>query len=413
MSKVLIIGAGGVGRVVTHKCARLPEVFSEVMLASRTLAKCEAIAAACERPIRTAAVDADDPAAVERLIRSFGARLVINVALPYQNLPIMEACARCGVHYVDTSMHDELDDTVYDYGPQKAFGPRFQEAGVTGLLSIGFDPGVVNVYCAYAQKHLFDQIETIDIIDCNAGSNGLPFATNFDPETNLREVLCDVPYFEDGRWHTAPALTISREFDFPEVGRRRAYLMAHEEVLSIQENIPGVRNVRFWMTFNESYLTHVRVLRNLGLTEIKPVEYNGVQVIPLRFLKQVLPNPAGLGSRTTGKTSIACVIEGLHRGRRRRVRIANVCSHEAAYREVGSQAISYTTGVPAALAARLILEGAWSRPGAWTPEELDPDPFMDAIGPMGLPWRLEELPVEHAADHRARSPRRSQPVLRR
>lgn len=413
MSKVLIIGAGGVGRVVTLKCARLPEVFSEVMLASRTRQKCEAIAAACDRPVHTAEVDADDADAVERLIRSFGARVVINVALPYQNLPIMEACARAGAHYVDTSMNDRPDEVVYDYSEQKAFADRFEEAGITGLLSLGFDPGVVNVFCAYARKHLFDRIESIDIIDCNAGSNGLPFATNFDPETNLREVLADVPYFENGRWHTAPALTVSREFDFPAVGRRRAYLMAHEEVLSIQQNIPEARTVRFWMTFNESYLTHVRVLRNLGLTSIEPVDYNGVPVVPLRFLKHVLPNPAGLGSRTTGKTSIACIIEGVQRGRPRRVRIANVCSHEAAYREVGSQAISYTTGVPAVLGARLVLEGPWARAGVWTPEELDPDPFMEAIGPMGLPWIQEELPVRHAADHPARSARRSEPVLRR
>ena len=398
MSQVLIIGAGGVGRVVTHKCARLPDVFSRVCLASRTPAKCERIVrdlpADRAVPVVTAGVDADDVEAVTRLIERERPAVLINVASPYQNLPIMEACARTGVHYVDTSMDDAPDCIKYDYEAQWAFRERFARAGVTGLLSLGFDPGVVNVFCAHARKHLLDRIETIDIIDCNAGSNGLPFATNFDPETNLREVLAPALHFENGAWREVPAFSVSREFDFPEVGRRRAYLMAHEELISLAAFLPGVRTARFWMTFTEEYLTHVKVLEGLGLTAIEPVDYDGVPVVPLRLLKKVLPDPGDLGARTRGKTSIACLIEGVKDGAPRRVMIWNVSSHEAAYAEVGTQAISYTTGVPAVLGARLIVSGAWNRPGVWNPEQLDPDPFLELLGPMGLPWESRDLPAD-------------------
>jgi len=393
MSRVLIIGAGGVGRVVLRKCAQYPEVFSEICLASRTLDRCKQLAQEVDRPIQIRSLDANDVDQTVRLIQEFQPDIVINVASPYQNLPVMEACARTGVHYVDTSLLEE-DKPQWTYEPQKAFDPRFKEKGITGLLSIGFDPGVVNVYCAYAQKHLFDRIEQIDIIDCNAGDHGLPFATNFDPETNIREILAPAFFFEDGEWKKVDSLSVSREFDFPEVGPRRAYLMAHEELLSLAKYIPGVRTVRFWMTFTDQYLTHLRVLQNVGMTSLEPVEYEGVKVVPIRFLKKLLPDPATLGPRTKGKTSIACVIQGKKDGKPRRVRIYNICDHQACYREVGSQAIAYTTGVPAVLAARLILEGPWRRPGVYNPEEMDPDPFMERIGEMGLPWHVEELEPE-------------------
>lgn len=394
MSKVLIIGAGGVGRVVTHKCVQAPEVFSEVLLASRTREKCERIAEAFHPPIATAEVDADGVDAVVSLIRRFAPRLVINVASPYQNLSIMEACARTGMHYVDTSMDDEPESIKYDYAAQWGFHGRFESAGITGLLSLGFDPGVVNVFSAHARKHLFDRIETIDIIDCNAGDNGLPFATNFDPETNIREVLAPALHLEDGEWREVPALSVSREFDFPAVGRRQAYLMAHEELVSLANYIPGLRTARFWMTFSDEYITHVRSLEKLGLTEIEPVDFHGLDVVPLRLLKTLLPDPADLGKQTRGRTSIACLISGVKDGEPRRVMLSNVCSHRAAYDEVGTQAVSYTTGVPATLGARLILSGQWARPGVWNPEQLDPDPFLELIGPMGLPWEMKELSPE-------------------
>ncbi len=390
MGKVLIIGAGGVGSVVAHKCAQDREMFSEISLASRTLEKCDRIAAEIEGDIRTASVDGDQPSEVEALIRKLGAELVINVASPYQNLPIMEACCRSGVHYVDTSLDDERDKIKYDYADQWAFHDRFKDAGLTGVLSIGFDPGVVNVYCAHAQKHLFDHIETVDIIDCNAGDHGYEFATNFDPETNIREILADVIAFEDGEFRTSKALKTKRQFDFPEIGPRDAYLMTHEEVLSLAKFIPGVKNVRFWMTFTEKYMTHLGVLENIGMTSIAPIIYEGREVVPLQFLKALLPDPASLGPRTKGKTCIGCMFEGTKNGEKKRVLIYNNCDHEVCYSEVRSQAVSYTTGVPAVLTARLILSGAWAVPGVYCPEQLDPDPFMNSIGRLGLPWNVKE-----------------------
>lgn len=389
MSRVLVIGAGGVGGVVAHKCAQLPEVFSEICLASRTPSKCESIAERIARPVLTTVIDADRVAAVEALIDEFKPSVLINVASPYQNLSIMEACAKKAVHYVDTSMDDIPEEVKYDYANQWAFDDAFRQAGVTGLLSLGFDPGVVNVFCAYTLKHHLDRIDTIDIIDCNAGDHGLPFATNFDPETNIREILAPALFFEEGEWKQARALEVERTFDFPEIGPRRAHLMAHEELLSLAKFIPGVRNVRFWMTFSDEYLAHLRVLNNVGMTRIDPVSYEGSEIVPLRFLKQLLPDPASLGPRTKGKTCIATVCEGLKEGRREQVAIYNTCVHEACFAEVGSQAISYTTGVPAVLGARLVLSGAWCQAGVYNPEQLDPDPFMEAIGEMGLPWRVE------------------------
>jgi len=395
MSKVLIIGAGGVGQVVAAKCAQMPEVFSEICLASRTESKCRAIAdwvaGRTGRAIETAALDADNPDNTVALIERVRPDIVINVAQPYQNLPVMEACARAGAHYIDTSMYDEPDTFATDYEPQLKFAEQFVPKGVTGVLSIGFDPGVVNVFCAHAQKHHFDRIEQIDIIDCNAGDHGLPFATNFDPETNIREILADALYYEDGELKSAEALTVKQDFDFPEVGTRTGYLMFHEEVLSIARNIPGVKRVRFWMTFGESYLRHLNVLRNVGLTSTEPVEFEGQPIVPLQFLKAVLPEPSTLGPRYTGKTCIATIIEGTKDDRPKKIIIYNLCDHRAAYEEVGVQAISYTTGVPAVTAAQQVLEGPWARPGVFCPEQLDPDPFLDALAVNGLPWHVKEL----------------------
>ena len=391
MGSVLIIGAGGVGRVVAHKCAQDREVFSGICLASRTIEKCDRIAAEIGSDVKTASLDADQSDQVEALIRQHRANVLINVASPYQNLPIMEACARTGVHYVDTSLDDERDKIKYDYADQLGFDERFKQSGASGVLSLGFDPGVVNVYCAHAQKHLFDSIDSIDIIDCNAGDHGYPFATNFDPETNIREILADVIAFEDGEFRTTKALQTKRSFDFPEIGTRDAYLMTHEEVLSIARFIPGVKNVRFWMTFTEKYLTHLGVLENIGMTAIDPIRFEGRDVVPLQFLKALLPDPASLGPRTKGITWIGCLFEGKKDGQSKRVLVYNNCDHETCYAEVQSQAVSYTTGVPAVLAARLILSGAWGQPGVYCPEQLDPDPFMDGIGGLGLPWKVKEL----------------------
>lgn len=391
MSKVLIIGAGGVGQVVAAKCAQMPEVFSEICLASRTESKCRAIADRLARPIETATLDANQPDNTVALIEQIRPAIVINVAQPYQNLPIMEACSRTGVHYIDTSMYDEPDIFATDYQPQLLFTREYLPQNVTGVLSIGFDPGVVNVFCAYAQKHHFDTIEHIDIIDCNAGDHGLPFATNFDAETNIREILADAMYFEDGELRTATALTVKQDFDFPEVGTRTGYLMFHEEVISLAQNIPAVKRVRFWMTFGEAYLEHLTALRNVGLTGTEPIDFQGQQIVPLQFLKAVLPEPSTLGPRYTGHTCIATILEGTKDGQPKKIIIYNICDHKAAYKEVGVQAISYTTGVPAITAAQQVLSGAWQQPGVFCPEQLDPDPFLADLAKNGLPWHLTEL----------------------
>lgn len=390
MGNVIIVGAGGVGRAAAHKCAQHRNVFAEICLASRSIEKCEAIAREIAGGIHTAEVDADRVSDVVQLIRRRNARLVLNAASPYQNLAVMEACVQTGIHYVDTSMDDERGRIKYDYADQRAFHQRFQAAGATAVLSIGFDPGAVNVFCAHAQKHLFDSLETIDIIDCNAGDHGYAFATNFDPETNIREILAPAIAFEKGEFKTSKALKTRRQFDFPGIGLREACLMAHEEVLSIAKFIPGVRNVRFWMAFSEQYLRHLRVLENVGMTSIRPVLYKGREIVPLQFLKRLLPDPAALAPRTKGKTCIGCRFEGRKKGRPRKTLVYNICQHEACYAEARSQAVSYTTGVPATLAARLILSGEWALPGVFHPEQLNPDPFMNQMGAMGLPWQIRE-----------------------
>ncbi|MBT3597740.1 MAG: saccharopine dehydrogenase family protein [Verrucomicrobia bacterium] len=396
MSRVLIIGAGGVGRVVAHKCAQLPDVFSDICLASRTQSKCDQIASELNCPIQTAALNADEVGQTVNLIKRFRPDLVINVALPYQDLAIMDACLEADVDYLDTANYEPPDEARFEYKWQWAYQEKFKKAGRMALLGSGFDPGVTNVFCAYAQKHLFDEIEQVDILDCNAGDHGYPFATNFNPEINIREVTSIGRYWEEGDWKETPPLSVKRDFDFPEVGVRRAYLMYHEELESLALHLKGLKRIRFWMTFGESYLTHLRVLENVGMTGIKPVEFQGQQIVPLQFLKALLPDPASLGPRTKGKTCIGCLIDGSKDGKRRRVFIYNVCDHQACYEEVKSQAVSYTTGVPAMIGAKQILSGQWREPGVFNMEQLDPDPFMTDLNACGLPWNVLEMPVEEA-----------------
>jgi saccharopine dehydrogenase (NAD+, L-lysine-forming) len=396
MSKVLIIGAGGVGHVVAHKCAQAPEVFSEIMLASRTKSKCDAIAASVKertgRVIQTAALDADNVAETVALIKKFSPKLVLNVALPYQDLALMDACLETGVDYLDTANYEPLDEAKFEYKWQWAYQDRFKEKGLMALLGSGFDPGVTNVYCAYAQKHLFDEIHELDIIDCNAGDHGQPFATNFNPEINIREITQRGRYWERGEWVETDPLSWRMSYDFPEgIGPKDCYLMYHEELESLVQNIRGLKRARFWMTFSQNYLNHLKVLENIGMTSIEPVDYKGQKIVPLQFLKSVLPEPGSLGPLTKGKTCIGCVMKGVKDGKERKAYIYNICSHEEAYREVGSQAISYTTGVPAMIGAMMMLTGKWRGTGVFNMEQLDPDPFMEKLNVHGLPWVVVDL----------------------
>ncbi|MGD9947118.1 MAG: saccharopine dehydrogenase family protein [Desulfobulbus sp.] len=396
MSHVLIIGAGGVGSVVVHKCAQVGEVFSQITLASRTVSKCEAIAQSVkERTGVTVAVeqvDADNVAETVALLKRIKPDLVLNVALPYQDLPLMDACLEAGVDYLDTANYEPPEVAKFEYKWQWAYKERFEKAGLSGLLGSGFDPGVTNVYCAYAQKHYFDEIHTLDIIDCNAGDHGQPFATNFNPEINIREITQRGRYWEHGEWVETDPLSWSMNYDFPEgIGSKKCFLMYHEELESLVENIRGLKRARFWMTFSEQYLTHLRVLENVGMTRIDPVTYQGREIVPIQFLKAVLPEPASLGPLTKGRTCIGCVMKGIKDGKEKQIYIYNICSHEEAYREVGSQAISYTTGVPAMIGAKMMLQGLWKRAGVWNMEEYDPDPFMEDLNKHGLPWVVVEL----------------------
>lgn len=390
MPKVLIIGAGGVGRVVVHKCAQNPSVFHEICLASRTLSKCDQIASELNRPIRTEAVDADQVSQVVALIEDFNPDLLVNVALPYQDLNLMEACLETGVDYLDTANYEPKDDPRFSYEYQWPYHSRFKEKGLMALLGSGFDPGVTNVFCAYAQKHYFDEIHYVDILDANAGDHGYPFATNFNPEINIREITAKGRYWEDGDWKETEPLSHHQTYPFPVIGNREIYLLYHEEMESLCKNIPGLKRIRFWMTFGESYLNHLKVLEGVGMTSIEPVDFHGQQIAPLEFLKAVLPDPASLGSRTKGKTCIGCVIEGVKDGNRRKIYIYNICDHEDCYAEVKSQAISYTTGVPAMIGAMLMVLGTWKRPGVFNMEQFDPDPFMEALNIHGLPWQIQE-----------------------
>ena len=391
-SKVLIIGAGGVGQVVAHKCAALPEVFEEIVLASRTREKCERIAAQLSRPIETAALDADQPDQVADLLRRVKPDLVINVALPYQDLSIMDACVETRVDYLDTANYEPRDEAKFEYRWQWAYRDKFERAGITGLLGSGFDPGVTNVFTAYLAKHYFDEIQELDIIDVNGGDHGQAFATNFNPEINIREVTAECRHWEEGHFVTTPPMSASRRFECPEhVGTYDIYRMYHEELESLVKNFPTLKRAQFWMSFSANYLKHLEVLQNVGMTRIDPVSYQGQQIIPLQFLKAVLPEPSSLGPTTRGKTCIGCVVSGVKDGAQRRVYVYNICDHEACFEEVGSQAISYTTGVPAMIGAKMILEGKWKRPGVWNMEEFDPDPFMEALNNYGLPWTIQEL----------------------
>lgn len=396
MGKALIIGAGGVSNVVVHKCCQNPDVFEEICLASRNIAKCEAIRnklVGGTTKIQIAQLDADNTDMVIDLIKSFGPDVVINVALPYQDLSIMDACLTTGVHYVDTANYEHPDTAKFEYKWQWAYKEKFEKAGITALLGSGFDPGVTGVFCAYAQKHYFDEIHQIDIIDANAGDHGYPFATNFNPEINIREITAKGSYFENGEWIETEPLSVKKAYDFPEIGPKNIYLLYHEELESLAVNIKGLKRIRFWMTFSDNYLNHLRVLENVGMTSILPIEYEGKQIIPLQFLTAVLPEPASLGPRTKGKTNIGCIIKGIKDGKPKTYYVYNVCVHEECYSEVGSQAISYTTGVPAMIGAMMILKGIWKKPGVFNIEEFDPDPFMEALNKYGLPWQEDFSPT--------------------
>lgn len=392
MSKVLIIGAGGVGGVVVHKCAQLADVFDEIVLASRTESKCKAIAAQLSRPIKTAQVDADNVEELTALLKAEKPDLVVNVALPYQDLHIMDACLNAGIDYLDTANYEPPEEAKFEYSWQWAYQEKFEKAGLTALLGSGFDPGVTNVYTAYLRKHYLDEIHELDIIDCNAGDHGQPFATNFNPEINIREVTAKGRYWKNGEWCETPPLTVNQSYDFPAgIGPKNIYLMYHEELESITKHFPEIKRARFWMTFSDNYLKHLEVLQNVGMTRIDPVDYNGTEVIPLQFLKSVLPDPGSLGPLTKGKTCIGCVAKGIKDGQEKIYYIYNICDHEECYAEVQSQAISYTTGVPAMIGAKMILENKWKRPGVWNMEQFDPDPFMDDLNQYGLPWQVVEL----------------------
>ena len=387
MKKVLIVGAGGVGQVVTHKCAQVPEVFGSIMLASRTKSKCDAIAAQLSRPIETAAVDADNVPEMVQLIKAYKPDLVINVALPYQDLPIMDACLETGVDYLDTANYEPRDEAKFEYKWQWAYQDRFKEKGLMALLGSGFDPGATNVFCAHAQKHHFDEIHQLDIIDCNAGDHGQPFATNFNPEINIREVTARGRYWEHGEWVETDPLSWSMTYDFPGgIGPKKCFLLYHEELESLVQNLRGLKRARFWMTFSENYLTHLKVLGNVGMTGIEPVVHNGQEIVPIQFLKTLLPDPSSLGPLTKGKTCIGCLMRGVKNGAKKTVFVYNICDHEEAYREVKAQAISYTTGVPAMIGGLLMLTGEWRGKGVFNMEQLDPDPFMARMNKHGLPW---------------------------
>ena len=416
MSRVLIIGCGGVASVAIQKCCQVSEVFTEICIASRTKSKCDELAKKLEgktsTKITTAQVDADDVNQLLELIREYQPELVMNIALPYQDLTIMDACLICGVNYMDTANYEPEDinepkwreiyekrckeegfSAYFDYSWQWAYKEKFEKAGLTALLGSGFDPGVTQAYCAYALKHHFDTIDTIDILDCNGGDHGYPFATNFNPEINLREVSAPGSYWENGRWVEIPAMSIHREYDFQEVGKKDMYLLHHEEIESLAKNIPDVKRIRFFMTFGQSYLTHMKCLENVGMLSTEPVLYEGKEIVPIQFLKELLPDPATLGPRTKGKTNIGCIFTGKKDGQDKTYYIYNVCDHEECYKEVGSQAISYTTGVPAMCGALMLLTKKWEKKGVFTVEEFDPDPYLEALTKYGLPHRESHAPV--------------------
>lgn len=416
MSRLLIIGCGGVAGVAIHKCCQNSEVFTEICIASRTKSKCDALKEKLEGKtktvITTAHVDADNKDELVKLINDYKPQAVLNLALPYQDLTIMDACLETKVDYIDTANYEpeditepqwrenyekrckELGFTAYfDYSYQWAYKEKFEKAGITALLGTGFDPGVTSVFTAYALKHYFDEIHYIDILDCNGGDHGYPFATNFNPEINLREVSANGSYWENGKWVETKPMEIKREYNFDGVGQKDMYLLHHEEIESLAKNIPNVKRIRFFMTFGQSYLTHMQCLENVGMLSTEPVMYEGREIVPIQLLKQLLPDPASLGPRTKGKTNIGCIFTGIKDGKEKTIYIYNMCDHQECYKEVGSQAVSYTTGVPAMIGASLVLTGQWKKPGVYNVEEFDPDPYMEALNKFGLPWIVDENPV--------------------
>ena len=396
MGKALIIGCGGVASVAIHKCCQNSEVFEEICIASRTVSKCDALKeklqGTTKTKITTAQVDADNVEELVALIRKVQPDVVLNLALPYQDLHIMDACLETGVHYVDTANYEPEDTAKFEYKWQWAYKERYEKAGITALLGSGFDPGVTSVFSAYALKHYFDEINYIHILDCNAGDHGYPFATNFNPEINIREVSAKGSYWENGHCVETEPMEIKRVYDFPKIGEKDMYLLHHEEIESLALNIPGIKRIRFFMTFGESYLTHLRCLENVGMTSIEPIMYEGKEIIPLQFLKAVLPDPSSLGPRTKGKTNIGCIFTGKKDGVEKTIYIYNTCDHQECYKEVGSQAVAYTTGVPAMIGTMMLMTGTWQGPGVFNIEEFDPDPFMDALNKWGLPWKIKENP---------------------
>lgn len=396
MSRAMIIGAGGVAGVVINKCCQNSDVFTEIMIASRTKAKCDAfkekLQPTTKTVITTAQVDADNVEELTTLIKSYNPEIVINVALPYQDLHIMDACLAAGVNYLDTANYEPEDTAKFEYSWQWAYRERFEKAGLTAILGCGFDPGVTGVFSAYAMKHQFDEINYIDILDCNGGDHGYPFATNFNPEINIREVSANGSYIEDGKWVETNPMEIKRVYNFKGVGEKDMYLLHHEELESLALNIKGIKRIRFFMTFGQSYLTHMKCLENVGMLSTTPVEFNGQQIVPIQFLKTLLPDPASLGPRTVGKTNIGCIITGVKDGKEKTIYIYNVCDHQECYKELGCQAVAYTTGVPAMIGAAMVLSGQWNKKGVYTTDEFDPDPYMQMLNEYGLPWVVEENP---------------------
>ena len=415
MSKLLVIGCGGVAAVAIHKCCENSGVFSELCIASRTKSKCDALKEKLEKTtsvkLTTAQVDADDVQQLVALIERYRPAAVLNVALPYQDLTIMEACLQTRTDYIDTANYEpeNTDDpewrriyeqrcrekgftAYFDYSWQWAYRERYEKAGITALLGSGFDPGVTSVFTAYAKKHYFDELHTIDILDCNGGDHGYAFATNFNPEINLREVSAPGSYMENGKWVEIPAMSIKREYNFDQVGQKDMYLLHHEEIESLGKNLPGVKRIRFFMTFGQSYLDHMRCLEDVGMLSTTPINYNGQEIVPIQFLKALLPDPASLGPRTKGKTNIGCIITGVKDGKEKTIYIYNVCDHQECYKELGCQAVAYTTGVPAMIGAAMVLSGQWSKKGVYTTDEFDPDPYMQMLNEYGLPWVVEENP---------------------
>lgn len=400
MGNTLVIGAGGVSSAAVHKMAMNTDIFTKITLASRRKFKCDEIAQAVKErtgvEISTAQIDAMDVGAVVALIKVTGAELLVNLALPYQDLKLMDACLEAGIHYLDTANYEPEDEAKFEYHWQWAYQQRFKDAGLTAILGSGFDPGVTSVFATWIKKHKLDSIRQIDVLDCNGGDNGQPFATNFNPEINIREVTADARHWEGGDWVTTPAMSHKVEFDFPGVGKKNMYLMYHEELESLSTHFPEIERARFWMTFGDAYINHVTVLQNIGMTSIEPVVHEGQEIIPLQFLKTVLPDPGDLGALTKGKTCIGDIVTGEKDGVEKTYYIYNICDHEVCYAEVGSQAVSYTTGVPAMIGAAMVLKGIWREPGVWNMEQLDPDAFMDMLNTQGLPWEVHELagPVE-------------------